>query len=110
MPETKLTPPTAGAAAGKILPPSIQHWLETMFGKSFADVRVHEDHRATLLGASAYTKGNDIHFAPGQYQPCTEEGKRLLSHELSHVVQQRSVGRPSVPGGMVEVQHNPASK
>ncbi len=44
---------------------------------------------AQQLGARAFTKGQDIYFAPGAYQPQTPSGRKLLAHELSHVTQQQ---------------------
>ena len=41
------------------------------------------------MGASAYTVGHEVVFAPGHYQPGTPQGQRTLAHELTHVVQQR---------------------
>ncbi len=56
----------------------------------FSDVRVHKESvSAVKLGALAYTQGDDIHFAPGQYKPHTNEGKMIINHELGHVIQQR---------------------
>ena len=57
-------------------------------GQQFDDVRVYESHSATMLGAQSYTHGRDIFFAPGHYQPHSEEGQMLVAHELTHVVQQ----------------------
>ncbi len=58
----------------------------------FSHVRVHTDAKAAEsareVGALAYTVGQDIIFATGQYKPHTSEGKRLLAHELHHVTQQ----------------------
>src|SRR5688572_15143421 len=66
--------------------------LEGRFGADFRGVRVHTDDRAaasaTAFGANAFTTGRDIYFGAGQYSPSTQEGKRLLAHELTHVVQQ----------------------
>src|SRR5262249_46498352 len=57
------------------------------------DVRVHTDSAANKsaheLGANAYTKGRNIVFAKGKYQPETVEGQERLAHELTHVIQQR---------------------
>jgi Domain of unknown function (DUF4157) len=67
--------------------------MESAFGESFADVRVHADAAAEKmneeLGARAVTQGRDIYFGRGEYNPSTKEGKELLAHELTHVVQQR---------------------
>ncbi|HEX7317663.1 MAG TPA: DUF4157 domain-containing protein [Pyrinomonadaceae bacterium] len=67
--------------------------MESAFGESFGDVRVHTGPDAGRvneeLGARAVTRGQDIYFAEGEYNPSTAEGRRLLAHELTHVVQQR---------------------
>jgi hypothetical protein len=73
--------------------------METRFGHSFAHVRVHPDgpaaESARYLNAAAYTVGRDIVFGAGRYQPGTRDGRRLLAHALSHVVQQRGT-RPAL--------------
>ena len=64
--------------------------MENAFQQDFSDVNIHENSpSAKAEDAKAYTQGNDIHFAPGEYQPETQKGQELLGHELSHVVQQR---------------------
>jgi hypothetical protein len=56
----------------------------------FAGVEVTIDSSvAQQIGAKAFTQGESIHFAPGQYDPGTHDGKKLIGHELEHVVQQR---------------------
>ena len=61
-------------------------------GTDFSSIRVHTDEAAaemnTHLGANAFTRGRDVYFARGQFTPETREGRRLLAHELTHVVQQ----------------------
>jgi len=60
------------------------------FGTYFSDVNIHKDsENAPSLSSLAYTQGNDVHFAPGQYNPGSQKGQELLGHELAHVVQQR---------------------
>jgi len=70
--------------------------MESRFGEDFSDVRLHTDSAADKsaqeLGANAYTKGKDIVFASGKYQPETVEGQERLLHELTHVIQQRRRG------------------
>jgi predicted metalloprotease len=89
------------------LPPTVRHELETKFGQNLSDVRVYEGHQATLLQARAFSQGNDICFAPGEYAPHSEPGNRLIAHEVSHVVQQRSgVQNNEIPKGMVQVGDN----
>jgi hypothetical protein len=66
--------------------------MESAFGENFGDVRVHTDADAerlnTELGARAVTRGRDIYFAAGEYNPATAAGKHLVAHELTHVIQQ----------------------
>src|SRR5262245_31282240 len=81
---------------GTPLPQSVRRHMEPRFGKSFADVRVHHDRDASdsarSLGARAYTFGRDVVFHAGEYSPETAAGRRLIAHELAHVVQQESAG------------------
>ena len=87
-------------SAGRPLPDSVRHQMETSFGQDFSAVRVHEGHEATIVGARAFTNGDNIHFAPGTYDPHSTQGRELLGHELTHVVQQRQ-GR-SLASGLVQ--------
>jgi hypothetical protein len=68
--------------------------MEPRFGRDFGEVRVHRDGRAAAsaraVNALAYTVGRDIVFGAGQYTPGTVAGRRLLAHELTHVVQQQA--------------------
>ena len=88
-------------AAGQPLPAPVRAEMEAQFQQNFSPVRVHNDPRAAEsargLRASAYTVGNDVVFGPGQYQPGTPRGRRLLAHELTHVVQQ---SRAAPVGGL----------
>lgn len=76
----------------------VREQMEQTFGTSFQGVRIHTDGTATRLSshlhARAFTIGDDIAFAPGQYQPGTLHGDALIAHELAHTLQQRD-GRPS---------------
>lgn len=78
--------------AGKPLPPSTRDFFEPRFEQDFSRVRIHTDTRAAqsarALNAYAYTVGHDIVFGAGQYAPEERAGRRLLAHELTHVVQQ----------------------
>lgn len=69
-------------------------FFEPRFNRDFSDVRIHTDLRAVqsaqCIDALAYTTGTNIVFNQGQYQPGSESGRRLLAHELTHVVQQSS--------------------
>jgi hypothetical protein len=94
--------PAAQAAAvralrgpGQPLPHSLEQGLSARFGQDLDRVRVHthpEARRAAAAaGARAFTVGHDIGFASGQYAPHTTHGRRLLAHELAHVLQQRGL-------------------
>jgi len=97
--------PLRQKAGGFPLPTDVRAKMENALGGDFSDVRVHIGHEATSLGAIAYTWGTNIHFAPGQYNPHTIQGQKLLGHELWHVLQQKS-GRVKNPfgGGVAVVQ------
>jgi Domain of unknown function (DUF4157) len=79
-------------SAGEPLTPDVRTTLHSRFGSDFCRVRVHADsgaaESASAVQAAAYTVGRHIVFAPGQYRPDTEQGRRLLTHEVAHVVQQ----------------------
>lgn len=78
--------------SGNSLPDDTRSFFETRFKHDFSTVRIHNDakaHRAARdINARAFTIGNDIAFGKGEYQPASREGKSLLAHELTHVVQQ----------------------
>jgi hypothetical protein len=88
------------ARGGHPLDASTLTVMESRFGQDFSQVRVYTDTRAAAVAdavqARAFTAGNDIVFAAGQYAPETAQGKWLLAHELTHVVQQR-LGKPAGP-------------
>ncbi|MFN6947247.1 MAG: DUF4157 domain-containing protein [Cytophagaceae bacterium] len=71
------------------MPEHVQAKMESSFGTDFSNVNIHTGEQASSVGALAYAQGNDIHFAPGRYNPETQSGQELLGHELTHVVQQR---------------------
>jgi hypothetical protein len=78
--------------AGQPLDPAVRGFAERHFGFDFARVRVHADERAadlaSQLGARAFTFGRSIAFGPREYRPSSTDGRRLIAHELAHVVQQ----------------------
>lgn len=77
---------------GQPLDPQTRAFMEPRFGRDFSRVQIHADERAgqsaLAVNARAYTVGDHIAFAPGEYAGSSESGRRLLAHELSHVVQQ----------------------
>jgi hypothetical protein len=79
------------ASPGRPLDAGTRAYMEPRFGHSFAHVRVHDDARAAAsaraVNARAYTVGADVVFGRGEYRPGAD-GRRLLAHELAHVVQQ----------------------
>ena len=84
--------------SGMALAEPIQAAMGKRFGADFSQVRIHTDSSAAdlsqQLGAQAFTHGSDIFFNKGLYNPHTIAGKRLLAHELTHVIQQTG-GRQS---------------
>ncbi len=96
--------------SGQPLDPGARVLLETRFGYDFSRVRVHTDARgaeaARAVRAHAYTQGEHIVFAGGRYTLGTEEGLRLVGHELAHVVQQ-SAGRVASSGGQASIVTDP---
>lgn len=98
--------PGAGArlrgmeGAGNPLSEETRAYFEPRFGRSLENVRLHTGERAgeaaESIGARAFTVGRDIAFGRGEYAPATAAGRRLLAHELTHVVQQQSRGEARV--------------
>jgi Domain of unknown function (DUF4157) len=80
------------SGAGRPLDTSARAFFEPRFGLDFSRVRIFSDEQAARsaqsIGALAYTAGPNIAFGGGLYQPGTGDGRRLLAHELTHVVQQ----------------------
>jgi outer membrane protein OmpA-like peptidoglycan-associated protein len=67
-------------------------YMEPRFGRDFSRVRVHADGAAgtvaQAVGAVAFTASENVVFAPGRFNPASDDGRELLAHELAHVVQQ----------------------
>jgi LysM repeat protein len=81
---------------GQPLDVATRTFMEPRFGHDFSKVRVHTDARAAQaarrVNALAYTAGRDVVFAAGRHAPQTIAGRRLLAHELTHVIQQSAGG------------------
>jgi len=81
-------------SGGSPLSQSAREFFEPRFGRDFSDVQVHTgpeaDEAARSIDAEAFTLGSDIAFRSGAYRPGSRQGKELLAHELTHVVQQRA--------------------
>lgn len=80
------------AGPGRALEDPLRRDMEQRFRHDFSRVRVHADgaaaRSASDIGARAYTAGHQLVFGAGQFAPSTREGRRLIAHELTHVVQQ----------------------
>ena len=94
---------------GTPLAPEVAGYMEPRFGADFGQVRIHTSDRAASLSqqisAQAFTHGSDIFMPASAYDPGSTAGKRLLAHELAHVVQQGGAGalrKPAAPGGVVQ--------
>lgn len=100
------------SSTGQPLHPAVRAYFEPRFGRNFSQVRVHTDKKAVesahALDALAYTVGNDIVFNTGRYAPESTLGRRLLAHELTHVVQQQGgahqIQRDTNPGRSAPAQ------
>ena len=81
-----------GASTGQALPASARAFMEPRFGYDFSSIRIHTDPQASRLSrsinAAAFAHGRHIYFGAGRFDDRTETGRRLLAHELTHVVQQ----------------------
>ena len=119
---------------GRPLDPSVRDVMETRLGHDFSTVPIYDDgmaaqsaraveasrvrvHTDALAAASAravqsraYTVGRHVVFGEGQYEPATTAGRRLLAHELTHVVQQRNAR--AVPPSSLQIgeSDNPAER
>ena len=85
---------------GQPLDTATRAFFEPRFGYDLNHVRVHDDalaaESAAAVGALAYTVGPDVVFAGAQYSPASTSSRRLLAHELAHVIQQRSDSVPTL--------------
>jgi hypothetical protein len=113
----------AATDGGSALPDDVRLKFESCLQTDLSGVRVHTGdesaHAAQAVGARAYATGQDIHFAPGQYDPHSSAGQHLLAHEVAHTVQQSggavSAATPqfklevSTPGDAHEVEADRAA-
>lgn len=94
------------SGGGRSLDADTRTDMEARIGADFSDVRVHTDDAAHAsaqeVGAHAYTVGNNVVFQRDAYDPSSQQGRTMLAHELTHVVQQRSgpVDGTDAPGGI----------
>jgi LysM repeat protein len=95
---------------GAALDSATRGFFEPRLGHDLSNVRLHTDARAAAsaraVDASAYTVGRGVVFGTAQYAPETYQGRHLLAHELTHVVQQN--GRLEQPGLKLGSPESPA--
>jgi len=81
------------SSGGKPLEAETRAFMESRFNYDFGNVKIHDSDlaakSASSINALAYTSGKNVVFNSGQYNPNSDSGKRLLAHELTHVVQQQ---------------------
>lgn len=92
----------ASQSVGVALPAATRAFMESRFQHDFGGVRIHADTPAHAAAqgaqARAFTAGRDIWFGPGQFRPESRDGRHLLAHELTHVLQQTGASaRPAGP-------------
>ena len=112
-PEGGQVPPDVESAiqlarhGGQSLDSTVQAQMSETMGFDFSGVRVHSDRQADelnqKLSARAFTTGHDIFFRQGEYDPGSSSGREVITHELSHVVQQNT-GRVSANGSGMTVR------
>lgn len=97
------------SSTGNKLSNQERNFFEPKFGYDFSDVKIHTDNKASesanSINALAYTTGNNIVFNKGAYSPETDNGKKLIAHELTHVVQQNT----SVKRKIIQKADDPAA-
>ncbi|MFG2520041.1 DUF4157 domain-containing protein [Streptomyces sp. NPDC048527] len=112
------------SGAGQPLDPGLRRDLEEQLGHDLGRVRLHTGRDAgqltELLGADAVAVGQDVFFREGAYRPGTDEGRRLLTHELQHTVQNphglgalragRELGAVSLPQQAIEREAEEAAQ
>jgi len=100
-------------SSGRPLDRSTRREMEAKFGADFGEVRVHTGEMGAQValgaGARAVTSGRNIAFSEGFYAPGRSEGKRLIAHELAHVMQQGRWGGRSVSKGSAEAEARQAA-
>jgi hypothetical protein len=99
-------------SSGQPLDTATRNFMEPRFGQDLSRVRVHSDAAAQRsardVNAHAYTVGRNIVFGAGRLAPGTQEGKRLIAHELAHVAQQEGAGAGEIGGAPTAARGEPA--
>lgn len=89
------------------MPDDLRARLEARTGVDLGNVKLRESGQPESIGARAFTRGNVIDFAPGEFRPGTEEGEALIGHEVTHVLQQAG-GQVHADTGASPVNADPA--
>ena len=96
---------------GRPLPPDTNRFMSNAFGMDFSHVQIHTDKNAHMMNndiqAKAFTHGSDIFLNQGEYAPGSPQGRKLLAHELTHVVQQSNNNPNSSPAVMRQENNSP---
>jgi hypothetical protein len=87
--------------------------MQRSLGQDPGDVRIHTGAEAQAKveqqNAQALTRKKDIYFARDEYRPGTEEGNRLLAHELAHTIQQSGSGEETGDRRSLEAEADSAA-
>lgn len=85
------SPPTTSGKQNKSLPSKLQSNMESSLGQDFSNVGIHTNsQKAVQMKARAFTQSEQIHFAPGEFNPGSTSGQNLIGHEFTHIAQQRA--------------------
>ncbi|PTX61611.1 uncharacterized protein DUF4157 [Kordia periserrulae] len=88
---TKFSPPSISGKQNKSLPSKLQSNMESSFGHDFSNVGIHTNsQKAVQMNARAFTQNEQVHFAPGEFNPNSAGGQNLIGHEFTHIAQQRA--------------------
>lgn len=97
-----------GTGGGTTMQPALRDEMESAFEADFSGVRIHTgssaEHLSRDLRAHAFTYGRDIFFNAGKYRPDARDGRHLLAHELTHVVQQSGVVQRQPGDTTIEIE------
>ena len=109
---TETVPPIVhdvlNSSGGRSMDSETRSFMESRFNYDFSDVKIHDSDlaakSANSIHALAYTSGNNIVFNHDQYSPATASGKKLLAHELTHIVQQTGLQRSPLDNQKIQRQ------
>lgn len=106
MAAVRRAPRVSGSRPGQPLDTAVADEMGRRAGFDFSTVRIHTDQLAVranqVLGARAFTRGADIYFNDREYRPHDTGGRRLLGHELTHVVQQAQMPQTGARDGVIQ--------